>query len=422
MVERLKKVVKELPGCLVEASITEQVFDSVKIDNNKLSSINSGEAIKLEVRVTKGLRSAYAWTNNLNKWRDCVQRAKKLMRASSRLKKEPLVNSDNHSSKSFTHQSINKGVEFIKGKAKEAVKAANNLGVSVSDLTISKTLAKALFLNSNDVSYKHEQSIVNFDLETVSGNSSAWDSRTSQGLNLDFKGLAEQSARLCLDSLKAKKFQTGLFNVAFGYPALVELLSILTPGLSANNVLKHNSPLEGWINSEVLSPLISIRDVGVMPNGVHNQLMDAEGTIVKAKDLFSKGVLKGFLNDLYTASRLGVKPSGNSDGLTKRGLISNNYLVIEPGTAAKEELFDNCVYVNFLMGTHTANTVTGDFSLNALNSFHYKDGEKKPLRDLMISGNVFDLFKKAVMIGQESRFDGQVKSPVIKFKDVQVVG
>lgn len=422
MVEVLEKVVKELPDCLVEAAVTKEEVESVKVENNKVNGIDSGELIKLEVRVTKGLRSAYAWTNNLAKWRECTHRAKKLMKASSKLKTKPLINTKNRSNKSYTHPEINKGISFLKEKAEELIKSTNNLGVNISESVINKSMAKGSFLNSNDTSYEQEQSSVRLELEMASSNSSAWDLRTSQGPSLDYQGIANSNAQICLDSMKAGKLKTGLFDVVFDYQAITNLLKILTPSLLANNVIEDKSHLKGRVSETVINPLLSIKDVGVLPDGVHNQLMDAEGTKVKDKYLFNKGVLKKFLNDLYTAKRMSEEPTGNSAGLMMRGLVSNNYLVIEPGDADKEELLKDCLYVKNLMGTHTANTVSGDFALNALNTFHYKDGERKPLRDLMISGNIFQLFKKAVMIGKESRFDDEVKTPLIRFKDVQVVG
>ncbi|MBD3312132.1 hypothetical protein GF352_01600 [archaeon] len=422
MVEVLEKVIKELPDCLVEAAITREELESVKVENNKVSGIDSGESIKLEVRVTKGLRSAYAWTNNLNKWRECTHRAKKLMKASSKLKTKPLVNTKTRSNKSYTHPGINKEIIFLKEKAEEVIKSANELRVNVSESIINKSLAKGCFLNSNNTSYKQEQSSVRLELEMSSGDSSAWDLKTSQGPSLNYQGIARRNAQLCLDSMKAGRLKTGLFDVVFDYRAMTNLLKILTPSLLANNVIEDKSYLQGRVGEKVISPLLSIKDVGALPDGVHNQLMDAEGTKVKNKYLFNKGVLKQFLNDLYTASRMNKEPTGNSAGLMMRGLVSNNYLVIEPGDADKEEMLNDCLYVNSLMGTHTANTVSGDFALNALNTFQYKDGERKPLRDLMISGNIFQLFKNAVMISKESRFEDEVKTPLIRFKDVQVVG
>ncbi|HLE06435.1 MAG TPA: metallopeptidase TldD-related protein, partial [Candidatus Nanoarchaeia archaeon] len=197
---------------------------------------------------------------------------------------------------------------------------------------------------------------------------------------------------------------------------------ILTPSILANNILDNNSRLVDKLGKQVISKDLTIKDVPVIKGGTMNSSIDYEGIISESKDLFSKGILNCFINDLYTANRMGVKPSGNSAGLVKRGLVSPANIVIANGDAMRDELLSDCIYVNALMGTHTANIVTGDFALNALNAFKYDSKGITPIRDVMISANIFDLLNKPVLIGKESRFDASLKTPLLHFEGVQVVG
>ena len=421
--EVLEKIVKELKNCVVEATVTRVASENVRFENNSFTKAGSGEKNKLEVRVTKGERSAYAWTNNLSKWKELALRAKKLMQASSPLKKAPVISKSPPIKKSFTHASIKEvGIDTLKSKGQEVISAANALKVNVAGLTITKELSTKSFLNSENTTYFQEQSEVVGEVECTLENSSAWDFRTSQDLNIDFAELGKSTAGICRDSLKPKKIAPGLFDVVLDYQALTNILNILLPSLLANNVLEHNSFFEGKIGQQLISPLLTISDKGVMPGGTNNSVRDAEGTPTKDKEVFTKGTLNYFFNDLYTASRLSVPATGNSAGLLKRGLISSNNIIIESGSASREELLSNCVYINNLMGSHTANTVSGDFALNALNAFSIKNDKWVPLRDIMLAGNIFDLLKKVSIIGKESRFDASLKAPLIKFKNAQLVG
>ncbi|MHC1631771.1 MAG: metallopeptidase TldD-related protein, partial [Methanotrichaceae archaeon] len=79
------------------------------------------------------------------------------------------------------------------------------------------------------------------------------------------------------------------------------------------------------------------------------------------------------------------------------------------------------VLVNGVIGAHTANPVSGDFSVEARNVFQVVDGEiKKPIRSLMLAGNVFDLLK-CVQVGIDTRAVGSVVTPTIKVR-MKVVG
>jgi len=422
-VEVLKKVVNELPDCYVEAVVSKELSDNALFEKGVFKKADSGERVKLEVRVTKGSRSAYAWTNNLIKWRDCVLRANKLMLASSQLKAEPIISSAKSTSKSFINPVINK-VDFtlLKEKGDIIVSSVKNEGVATTELKLSKSIITESFLNSNLTGYEQERSALLTMIECTLDNSSYWDFRTSQGLNIDFEEFGVSTAKTCKDSLKAKKLDTGLFNVVFNYQAINGLLEILLPSLSASNIIEHNSFLEGKEGQEIINPLITIKDAGTLPDGTNNSVSDGEGTPVNTKPLFNKGVLSNFINDLYTATRMNAQPTGNSAGLLKRGFIAPNNILIKPGDASDEELLDDCVFVNHVMGVHTANTISGDFALNALNAFKYENGIRKPVRDIMISGNIFELLKRAVFVGKKPRSEGSLSTPMIKFENVQLVG
>jgi PmbA protein len=72
--------------------------------------------------------------------------------------------------------------------------------------------------------------------------------------------------------------------------------------------------------------------------------------------------------------------------------------------------------VNGLIGAHTANSISGDFSVEARNAFLVTPGEPpKPLRSLMLAGNVFELLKDAV-VGTDVRAVGAIVTPTVRMR------
>jgi PmbA protein len=77
--------------------------------------------------------------------------------------------------------------------------------------------------------------------------------------------------------------------------------------------------------------------------------------------------------------------------------------------------------VSGLIGAHTANAISGDFSVEARNAFAVSPGEQgRPIRSLMLAGNIFHLLKE-IEVGRDVRSVGSIVTPTVKLR-MKVVG
>jgi PmbA protein len=77
--------------------------------------------------------------------------------------------------------------------------------------------------------------------------------------------------------------------------------------------------------------------------------------------------------------------------------------------------------VHGFIGAHTANPISGDFSVEARNSFFVAPNEApRPISSMMIAGNIFDLLKD-LDVGTDVRAVGGVVTPSVRAK-MKVVG
>lgn len=75
------------------------------------------------------------------------------------------------------------------------------------------------------------------------------------------------------------------------------------------------------------------------------------------------------------------------------------------------------------MGAHTANPISGDFSVEASNAFKIKDGEiSYPINKAMISGNIFEIMKSVEGLKSEIRQYGSFIIPKLLVHNLRVVG
>ena len=73
------------------------------------------------------------------------------------------------------------------------------------------------------------------------------------------------------------------------------------------------------------------------------------------------------------------------------------------------------------MGTHTANPITGEFSLGAVGHL-VKSGKKTPFKGVIFSGNIFELLNSVKEVGSDLTFYGTCGSPSLFVEGLKISG
>ncbi len=82
----------------------------------------------------------------------------------------------------------------------------------------------------------------------------------------------------------------------------------------------------------------------------------------------------------------------------------------------------NGFLVTDLLGLHTANPISGEFSLGAA-GFEIADGRiGRPVRGVAVADNVLGLFRKVTRIGGDFRYFGSIGAASMVVPDVSVSG
>lgn len=204
-------------------------------------------------------------------------------------------------------------------------------------------------------------------------------------------------------------------------------LGIISPALSAEAVDKGKSFLKGKINKRIASELVTLIDDGKMVDRIVSAPFDGEGVPTSKTTLVEDGVLKSYLHNTYTAQKAGVKSTGNGVRASYKstpevGTI-NFYLSagrLDPQQMIKE--VEKGLYVTDVMGMHTANPISGDFSLGA-SGIWIENGEfKNPVRGIAIAGNIEDLLGNIDGVGNDLTFFVGRGSPTIRINNISISG
>ncbi len=273
----------------------------------------------------------------------------------------------------------------------------------------------------------------------VSGNimAVATDNEESQvGWDLDFshfftglkrKEIGLRAAQKAVDMLGARIIKTTKSPLLLKNSVASELLGTLAPSFLAESVQKKKSALAGKINQLMFSSLLSITDDGLYPGGVATAPFDAEGVERKRTPLMVEGRLMSYLYDLYCAKREGVSSTGNSSRPSLRlpPQVGISNLFIEKGAASFDKLMADIgtgLLITELLGVHTADPISGDFSMGAAGHWVEKGKRSFPIKEVAFSGNLIQLFQKVKEVGSDLRLFGPVGSPSLLLEEMTISG
>ena len=239
--------------------------------------------------------------------------------------------------------------------------------------------------------------------------------------------VGRRAAQRALDLLGARHIDSIKAPVVLESTVAQEFLAMLAGGFSAESVQKKRSLFIGKLDKEVVSPMITVLDDGLLEGGLGTAPSDDETMPMKKKTVISRGRLTMFLYNTYTANKDKTVSTGNGmrggfKGLPGVGLTN---LYIEPGNSTLPELVAAAgkgLYITEVMGMHTANPISGDFSVGAT-GFRIEKGKKAyPVREITIAGNILDLMKNIAVVGSDIRFSGRIGSPSLLVRELSIGG
>ena len=246
----------------------------------------------------------------------------------------------------------------------------------------------------------------------------------SRLLDADLYGVGKAAAKMAISSINGSKAESGTYDVILKPVAFVELLdNAFVPSILADNVQKGRSHLAGRLGEKIGSGHLSIIDDGLFAGGMGSMAFDGEGVASRRNAVIENGVLKGFLYDSYTAGKDGRMSTGNAVrlGYSDVPRLGLRNLIVSSEHAFDLEAETKGMLVNGFIGAHTANPISGDFSVEARNSFFVAPNEEpRPISSMMLAGNIFDLLKD-MDVGIDVRAVDGVVTPSIRAR-MKVVG
>lgn len=245
--------------------------------------------------------------------------------------------------------------------------------------------------------------------------------------DLDLEWVGRTAGTKAASSLGAQSLPTGPRTVVFENSVVVDLLGVLAGSFLAESVQRNRSLLAGKLGEAVTAPVVTIVDDGLDIRGSGAGAYDGEGVPHQITPLITGGTLVNFLYDIETAARDRKPSTGNAGRGGFRGPPgpSTSNLRLEPGSGTLDELCNEAgegFLITDLLGVHTANPVSGDFSLGAAGFAIRKGRIAEPVRGVAVADNLLALLRRLSRVGGDFRYFGSLGAPSVIVPGVSVSG
>lgn len=245
---------------------------------------------------------------------------------------------------------------------------------------------------------------------------------------LNPREIAEEGARKAVTMLGAGSMATQKTIAVLDPYIVTSLLDVLAPAVTAEAVQKQKSLFAGRIGDKVASQLVTIIDDGTMAEGIMTSPFDGEGVSTSRTVIIEGGKLQNFLHNTYTAAKEGCSSTGNGIRLNSfKGTadVGTTNFFLAPGKVSREELLKDVrkgLYINEVLGMHTANPISGDFSVGVSGRIIENGEFAAPVRGIAMAGNILGLLKSVDCVADDLRFFVGKGAPTVRVSEITVSG
>jgi len=217
--------------------------------------------------------------------------------------------------------------------------------------------------------------------------------------------------------LGARKIETVNAPVLFPPELARGLVGHFVAGIRGAPQYRKATFLLDSVGQQIFPDFVNIGERPHLLRAAGSAPMDNEGVATHDRELVSDGVVQGYVLSSYSARKLGLQTTGNAGGV-------HNLLVQPSFSGGLDELareMQTGFLVSELMG-QGVNGMTGDYSRGAA-GFWVENGQiSYPVHEVTIAGNLRDMFKNIVAIGNDIDTRGRVRSGSVLLQQMTIAG
>lgn len=448
-----------LARCLITGGDFAEIFEedtintSISILNGKVENSISGRTHGIGIRIFKGFKSIYAYTNNRD-LSSLLDTAEKAALALGELKEDISVvlnRKEVYNNNPIIYIPSSVSIDKKINVMKTGYKAAKEYHDEISQVSVGYLDKEQNILIANTEGLLTEDKRVRTRLSISSVASANGENQTGfegpgahKGFELfdtiDPEYYGREASRVAHTMLHAKNCPAGKMTVAIdnGFGGVI-FHEACGHSLEATAVAKGNSVFTNMLGKQIASSKVTAIDDGTIPNAWGSLNIDDEGNKTRKNVLIENGILKGYLIDKLNGRRMGMEATGSSRRQSYKfaptSRMTNTY--IAAGNDDETEIIKSIsdgLYAK-KMGGGSVNPVTGEFNFAVSEGYIVKNGEiKEPVRGASLIGKGSEVLLNIDMVGKNlaqgqgmcgsisGSIPTNVGQPMIRVKEITVGG
>ena len=431
-----------------EAVVVEGDEFYTKVRLGQVETLTESTSRAIGLRVFNGQRTASTSTNDLSE--DSIKRlVNGAIELSKITEEDPFAGLPDASEYSTVRNGDNLGIYFRDvydmpasdriemARATEAAAMAADVRIQNSDGgTFTAATSHKAIANSRGFAGEYRKSYCGIGCTPIAQDESGmqrdgWGSsaRTLRKLETP-EEVGREATKRAVRRLGARRVKTQQASMVFSREIARGIIGDIFGAVNGDAVYRHATMFEGMLGEQVASPLVTVIDDGTMMlepglGGYGTLPFDGDGLPMQRKVIVDKGILQTYVTNTYTARKLGTKSTSNaSRGLAGAPGIGSGNFYLQAGTQTPREIIadvTNGLYVTEVLGSGV-NLVTGDYSQGASGIWIENGVFTGAVEEITIAGNLKDMYKNIVAVGNDLIFRGSSASPCIRVEGMTIAG
>lgn len=236
------------------------------------------------------------------------------------------------------------------------------------------------------------------------------------GLLESADSVGAEAAQRTVRRLNARSLSTREAPVLFVPQMARGLVGQLISAISGSSQYRKASFLLNSLGQQTFPDFVQLREDPFIRQALGSRSYDAEGVATQARDIVKDGVIQDYFLGSYSARKLGMQSTGSASGATNLLLADTG--VSFPGLLAA---MGTGLMVTELIG-NGINGITGDYSRGAVGYWVENGMIVHPVEEVTIAGNLKDMFKGIVAIGDDVDERGSIRTGSILIDKMTIAG
>ncbi|MEO0199472.1 MAG: TldD/PmbA family protein [candidate division WOR-3 bacterium] len=422
MIEFLKEKLSKIVEGYADIRFENRTHTTIRMTNGNLEEINSSKISGGSVRFFYKGAFGFATFTKIEEVDDALRTAEKLAKM---LKTETIINlkpvkiyKDYVKPNIYIHPnsvSLDEKVDLVR---KYHNLFEQNEKIITRTVTYSENILTRYLVTSEGTEITEERPYCGIAVQLV-GKEGSVIQRAAKSFGdlrgyktvLDREGDFEKLKKDLFDLLKADKVEGGVYTVILDPEIAGVFIHEAFGHLSEADHIYRNEKLQEIMRpgKQIATDILSVVDDGSLEGERGYIAYDDDGIKSRKTYLIKNGRLVGRLHSRYTASLMDEEPTGNSRAISFSHVpivrMTNTY--IENGESEFEDLLEGVDKGLYVVGALGGNTELELFTFSAKMAYKIEGGKiKEPVRDVVLSGNLFETLKNIDKIGNDLQLFG----------------